>query len=115
MYSYSHAQTNGFDNNRLQVLVSTDCGATWNLEDELIGTALATTTPVPTTQNFYPTMPTCGSHTVNLSAYDGNAGVMIAFKGICAGGNNLYIDDIEIPGLLFAAIVRSPIANGTFK
>ena len=101
MYAYSHAQSTGFDNNRLQVLVSTDCGATWNLESERIGTALATTTPVPTSTPFYPSASIWETDTIDLSAYDGNADVMIAFKGICAGGNNLYIDDIEIgPGLI---------------
>jgi len=94
-YSYAHAQSTGFDNNRLQVLVSTDCGATWNLESQLMGTALATA-PSAATTAFYPTATTWATDTVDLSAYDGNADVMIAFKGICAGGNNLYIDDIRI-------------------
>ena len=96
-YSYAHAQSTGFDNNRLQVLVSTDCGATWNLEKQLMGTALATTNPVAISAgNFYPTANDWATDTVDLSAYDGNAEVMIAFKGVCAGGNNLYIDDINI-------------------
>ena len=95
-YSYAHAQNNGFDNNRLQVLVSTDCGATWNVESELVGNDLATTAPMGLSSNFYPTANVWATDTVDLSAYDGNADVMIAFKGICAGGNNLYIDDITI-------------------
>jgi hypothetical protein len=95
-YSYAHAQSTGSDNNRLQVLVSTDCGTTWNLESERIGTSLATTTPVPTSTPFYPTSTTWATDIVDLSIYDGNADVMIAFKGICEGGNNLYIDDIKI-------------------
>ena len=96
-YSYAHAQSAGFDNNRLQVLVSTNCGITWNLEKQLMGTALATTNPVAISAgNFYPTANDWATDTVDLSAYDGNAEVMIAFKGVCAGGNNLYIDDINI-------------------
>jgi len=106
-FSYAHAQSNGFDNNRLQVLVSTDCGATWNIQSELIGNALATTTPVATTGNFYPTANTWGDQIVDLSAYDGNAEVMIAFKGICAGGNNLYIDDISVEdGMMISNITN---------
>ena len=96
-YSYAHAQSAGFDNNRLQILVSTDCGATWNLEKQLMGTALATTNPVAISSgNFYPTANDWATDYIDLSAYDGNAEVMISFKGICAGGNNLYIDDIDI-------------------
>ena len=113
MYSYSHAQTNGFDNNRLQVLVSTDCGATWNLESELIGSALATTSPMPSGP-FYPNASIWGSDLVDLSAYDGNSEVMIAFKGICAGGNNLYIDDIEVgPGMVSTTSWDCHTASGT--
>jgi len=100
-YSHSHAQSTGFDNNRLQVLVSTDCGATWNLESELIGSALATSAPVPTSAPFYPSATLWGTDMVDLTAYDGNSEVMIAFKGMYAGGNNLYIDDIEVgPGMI---------------
>ena len=110
-YSYAHAQNNGFDNNRLQVLVSTDCGATWNLESELSGNALATTAPTGVTSNFYPTANTWGTDTVDLSAYDGNAEVMVAFKGICAGGNNLYIDDISIKDGMISSSSESLINN----
>ncbi len=97
IYNYAHAQTTGFDNNRLQVLVSTDCGATWNLVSELVGTNLATAPPMASGP-FYPNLSTWQTDIVDLTAYDGNAGVMVAFKGICAGGNNLYIDDIEVGG-----------------
>ena len=52
-YSYAHALQTGFENDRLQILVSTDCGITWNLESQLIGAALATTNPLQA-NNFYP-------------------------------------------------------------
>jgi len=102
-YSYAHALQTGFENDRLQILVSTDCGITWNLESELIGAALATTNPLQGA-NFYPIASDWATDIVDLSAYDGNADVMIQIKGICAGGNNLYIDDIEIN----SGIVVSP-------
>ena len=102
-YSYAHALQTGFENDRLQILVSTDCGITWNLESELIGAALATTNPLQGA-NFYPIASDWVTDIVDLSAYDGNADVMIQIKGICAGGNNLYIDDIEIN----SGIVVSP-------
>tara|TARA_B100001964_G_scaffold93825_1_gene105275 strand:+ start:1372 stop:3501 length:2130 start_codon:yes stop_codon:yes gene_type:complete len=102
-YSYAHALASGWENDRLQVLVSTDCGATWNLESQLIGTSLATTNPVPIATNFYPTSNDWATDTIDLSAYDGNADVMISFKGVCAGGNNLYIDDIDIGSGIIAA------------
>ena len=102
-YSYAHALQTGFENDRLQILVSTDCGITWNLESQLIGAALATTNPLQA-NNYYPIASDWATDIVDLSAYDGNADVMIQIKGICAGGNNLYIDDIEIN----SGIVGSP-------
>ena len=91
-YSYAHAQNNGFDNQQdYMILVSTDCGATWNLESELSGTALATTAPTGVTSNLYPTANTWGTDTVDLGGtYAGNAEDVVAFRGICAGGNSLY-------------------------
>ena len=102
-YSYAHALQTGFENDRLQILVSTDCGITWNLESQLVGAALATTNPLQG-NNFYPVASDWVTDIVDLSAYDGNADVMIQIKGICAGGNNLYVDDIVIN----SGIVVSP-------
>ena len=99
-YSYAHKQATGFDNNKLQVLVSTDCGDTWELISELAGTELATTNTTGTSTPFYPTSSEWQTDTVNLTTYDGNSDVMIAFKGICGGGNNLYIDDIVIDEII---------------
>jgi hypothetical protein len=95
-YAYAHQQASGFDNNKLQVLVSTDCGTTWDLVSERAGNQLATTTTTGISAPFYPTASDWATDIVDLSVYDGNSDVMIAFKGICAGGNNLYIDDIII-------------------
>jgi len=102
-YSYAHALVNGFENDRLQILVSTDCGTSWTLESQLMGGALSTTNPV-VGANFYPTANDWASNIVDLSAYDGNSEVMIQIKGICAGGNNLYVDDIEIGDNIVSAI-----------
>jgi len=109
-YSYAHAQSTGFDNNRLQVFVSNDCGATWTQESQLIGTTLATA-PINSSSHFYPTINDWASHTVDLSTYDGNTEVMISIKVICAGGNNLYIDDIEIGDNIVSAISENSTDN----
>lgn len=94
-YSYAYAQSTGSENDRLQVLVSTDCGTTWNQVSELMGAALSTASPFSSTF-WYPGTNDWASNTVDLSAYDGNSEVMIAFQAIYDGGNNLYIDDIVI-------------------
>ena len=103
-YAYAHQQATGSDNNKLQVLVSTDCGDTWDMVSELSGNELATTTNTGINDPFYPTASEWETDIVDLSAYDGNADVMIAFKGICGGGNNLYIDDIVIDETAITAV-----------
>lgn len=94
-FDYAHAQQTSWNQDRLQVLVSTDCGITWTLMDELIGGALATSSAV-SGANFYPTAGDWATHSVDLSAYNGNPDVMVAINGICGGGNNLYIDNVQI-------------------
>ena len=84
----------------MQILVSTDCGDTWELISEITGSELATTNPPGTSSPFYPTSSDWKTDTVNLTAYDGNSDVMISFKGICGGGNNLYLDDIVIDEMI---------------
>ena len=96
-FDFAHALQNSWDADRLQILVSTDCGVTWNIEDEIIGSALSTAPPV-SGSNYYPQSTQWQTHTTDLSAYDGNTDVMIALNAICGGGNNLYIDNVMIAG-----------------
>ena len=44
---------------------------------------------------FWPTATQWVDNTVDLSAYDNAPDVMIAFEGISAYGNNLFIDDVN--------------------
>jgi PKD repeat protein len=47
-------------------------------------------------------------YTVNLTPYVGNPDVRVRFQGYCDYGNNLYIDNINITGVVGAA---APVAN----
>ncbi len=94
--SFSHANANSWDMDRLQVLVSLDCGSTWNLAHEISGANLHTANNLVSSGNFYPTYNEWDSITVDLSAYDGESEVNIGIKAIKGGGNNVYIDDIDI-------------------
>lgn len=92
-FNHAYAQYSS-ENDRLKVKVSTDCGVTWTNAFNKAGTALKTANS--TTNRFYPTVSQWTSNTVDLSAYDGNSEVMIAFEGISAYGNCLYVDDIQL-------------------
>ena len=86
------------ENDRLEVRVSTDCGATWTSLYNKAGTTLATT--AAQTAAFTPTTAAqWRSETVSLSNYTGQPSVLLSFKATSAYGNNLYVDDINISGL----------------
>ena len=82
---------------QLDVLASTDCGATWTTVWSQADPAL--TTAGALTSAF---TPTSGSTTqwrfesAALGAVSGQPEVLFAFKAISGYGNNLYIDDINI-------------------
>lgn len=86
----------GASNDRLQVRVSTDCGATWAVVYDKAGAALATQ---PAQNPFF--LPPAGgwvTDSISLSAYDGEGEVNIQFRVLSDWGNNLYIDNINVLG-----------------
>ena len=96
-FKYAYAMHPDKYNDALTVVVSTDCGATFP-ESQVIfrkaGTELATT--LSTTSSYLPAGP--GDWIVfewNISEYLGTE-VVIAFIGSNGGGNNIYLDDIEV-------------------
>ena len=97
----------------LQVVVSSDCGTTWNTVYDKAGTTVATgnlpTISAVTTQ-FTPSSTQWRQETIDLSSYLGQSNVIIAFKNIAAYGNALFIDNINLTG---TAIPTPPIASFT--
>ena len=98
-FSFAHANSITTGNDKLQVLVSLDCGITWDTIDEISGSALHTANNIVITGSFYPTPTEWESKTIDLSAYDGESGLNIAFNAIKHSGKDVYIDDIEINGV----------------
>ena len=94
IYDRASAGYSNGDVDRLQVLVSTDCGDNWTIVQDLTGTNLTTGGNVD--PFFMPTSSQWATDTIDLSAYDGNAGVHIQFKAISAWGNSLYLDNINL-------------------
>lgn len=87
------------ENDRLQVEVSTNCGTTWTSVYNKAGTALKTKAAQTTT--FTPASAAeWRNETVNLSAYAGTPNLLVRFKGTSAYGNNLYVDNINVSGVL---------------
>lgn len=93
-FSVAYCQYSSTYNDRLQVLVSTDCGTTWSSVYNKAGAALAT--KAAQTTAFTPTATQWRSDTVSLANFVGQSSVMIKLKGTSAYGNNLYVDDINL-------------------
>ncbi len=79
----------------LEVLVSTDCGATFQSVYKKWGTTLATRTGF-VTSSFTPTDTEWRQEFVNLSQFTAAGKLLLAFRNINNFGNNIYIDDINV-------------------
>ncbi len=82
----------------LEVLVSTDCGATWTTVYKKWGANLQTATPV--SSNSAGWVPSSSAQwrmeTVSLLPYQSSSALMIRFRNITDYEDNLYLDDINI-------------------
>ncbi|TND08665.1 MAG: PKD domain-containing protein [Bacteroidetes bacterium] len=82
---------------KLRVLVSDNCGQTWVQRWAKSGTTLATVSGTQSTA-FTPGVFTTEwrLETVNISTFTADTNFRIKFEFTSGGGNNLYIDDINI-------------------
>ena len=82
----------------LDVMISTDCGATYTSIYKKFGAALTTTTPTFAASAFTPTAAQWRLETVSLATYASAQNAYIKFRNGSEYENNLYIDDINITG-----------------
>jgi hypothetical protein len=82
------------ENDKLEIKVSDNCGATWTTVWSKAGSALATR--ALQTASFYPKTNEWKSADVDLNAFNGKPEVIVAFVATSAYGNNLFIDNISI-------------------
>ena len=93
-YKVAYAQRTSTSADKLQVYVSSNCGQTWSLRQTVTGGSLSTGGVTPT--SFVPTASQWATKTVNLSAVAGSSSVLVKFRFTSNGGNNIYVDDINI-------------------
>lgn len=93
-FRYAHKRRNTSDDDKLRVLVSNSCGAAWAIRKTLL---LASTSPVqgtsyiPANESDWTTV-----HVTNITSsyFVDNFRYKFTFEG--GGGNNLYLDNINI-------------------
>lgn len=99
-FMLSYAQKYNEDD-LLEVYASSNCGTTWSLRYSTAGDYLETANPTPTTP-FTPSAQTnWRKEYVNLSPFINSNNVILKFKFTGKGGNNIYIDDINIASYYF--------------
>ncbi|MCZ2443062.1 MAG: T9SS type A sorting domain-containing protein [Flavobacteriales bacterium] len=97
-FKYAFARRTNDDNDRLRVYISNSCGQSWNVRWTALGTNLATTTNK--TSNWAPASASDWKTITitNLNAWATSDNVRFRFEFNSGGGNNLYLDDINIVG-----------------
>ena len=81
----------------LIILISTDCGLTWQNIWEKAGVNLVTTTPVYNEFEWFPSNNNdWKSEIINLNTYINQDGVIIKFRNVNQYENNLFLDNINI-------------------
>jgi PKD repeat protein len=91
------SQFSSASEDQLKVMVSTNCGKTWQTRYNKSGTDLATagtsnSSFTPSSQSQWEEI------SVNLSSFAAQDNVLIKFEATSDGGNNLYVDDINLTG-----------------
>lgn len=93
-FSVAYARYSNTTNDSLIVLVSTDCGATFNRVFADGGTTLATAANITTA--FTPTAAQWSARNINMDAYAGEPSVYVRFESKSDWGNNIWLDDINL-------------------
>lgn len=95
VFDLAHKRYNTSYAERLRVMYSTDCGASWNSAFNKSGAALSTSSG-NTTSNFIPTNAQWRDEVVDLSGITDNDDVIIRFEFKSGYGNNVWIDNVRV-------------------
>lgn len=79
---------------KLEVVYSTDCGATWTSVWSAQQAALATTTPTPSNELHIPSASTWQLRSIDITNVPADA--YLAFRATSGGGNYMFMDNITL-------------------
>lgn len=96
-YRYAYARRFSDNDDRLRLYVSRDCGSTWFLRQQLRGSTTLSTAP-DSNGNFAPSGPEQWGYAevANISTNFHSNDFRFRFEFESDGGNNLFIDDVNI-------------------
>jgi PKD repeat protein len=98
-FRYAYARRNTSNDDILRVYVSNNCGASWSPRKTLRGSNDLNTAGNPVTSSFIPSNAQWGyAEVTNISNSFHVSNFRVKFEFESDGGNNLYLDDINING-----------------
>lgn len=110
-FDHAYAPRLNEGNNFLRVYISSDCGQTWKLRKVLGGPAMATANTISSAYNN----PASGDWVSNNFTVPGTLlsdKMRIKFEFSANDGNNIFIDNINITGILSDNVVLTSPFNG---
>lgn len=96
---------------KLEIVYTTDCGATWNNVWSQSGTNLATADPTTGNNSFIPNAASWKPRSVDITSVP--TGAIFAFKGTSGGGNNMFIDNIKVRTGAATTSINSIVKEGS--
>ena len=93
-FDLCYKRYNGNSNDKLQVMISTDCGSTWTTVFNKAGSNLATGDN--TTSNYVAAESDYQTQTIDLAQFASQDRVIVKFAFTSAYGNNIWIDNVNI-------------------
>lgn len=119
-FEYAYRRYDATYQDSLAVYISTDCGTTWSRlagyretggGNFVTGSDLTSQFIPSSSSDWCSTSPTCPS--ISLDAYAGTSDLRIKIENICGYGNMMYVDNINITGVVGAAPVADFSAAST--
>lgn len=96
-FDVAYAQRATSNNDILQIHISTDCGQNWSVRRTLSGSSSLKTVTSPVATNFIPANDTeWKNHEVTINSSSLVDDLLVRFRFQSAGGNNIYIDNIQV-------------------
>lgn len=109
-FRVAFAQKATTNTDKLRVLVSTNCGATWTQRFTKANSNLATVATQTTA--FTPSQASDWRlETVNLAPFGSTTNLRIKFEFTSGGGNNIYIEDININNTVGVTEIDQAVQN----
>jgi hypothetical protein len=108
-FNYAYLKINNLSNDTLSISASLDCGMSWQTVWLKHGGGMAT---APDTSIFVKPLPSqWKTVNIDLRTYDNSPELMIKFEAIEAGGNLLFIDNINLGGGVYTGVAAPPSAS----